>query len=742
MASQPAPQRTVRFGVFEVDLSAGELRKRGHKIKLQDQPFQVLSLLLCRPSEVVTREELRQALWPADTFVEFDQGLNTAINKIRQALGDSADNPHYVETLARRGYRFLGPVDEAVNEATVDALQPGDVHEVVGRNQHVAEGPEEPPAAPAERREWQVLPWALFAAVSLALAVLAAVHFGQSPSEAQAVRFQVPLPDKVTFGRLDWPMVSPNGQRVVFTGIAADRTRHLWVRSLNFLTAQLLPGTEGSWLPFWSPDSRFVAFFSVGKTAIELKKIDVMGGPPLKLCDVAQRCCFSAGDWNKDGIILFTQSGTLHRVSAAGGEATPVLELDKSRQETEQVSPHFLPDGQHFLYLSWTRGVNAEEARSFLGSLDSKKTRMLISPGSNVSYAPPGFLIYGQQEAETLLAQPFDAKKLRFTGEPSIVAEQVPRLLSESASLFSVSQNGVLVYRGANSGHVQLAWYSRDGKRLGSIGEPGIMYGGMSMSPDETRLAVRGMDEQTGTFNIWALELSSGISTRVTFHPVNDLAPVWSPNGRELVFSSDRKARMKFSLYRKAVGGGEEEMVLESNEPSTFAQQWLKDGSILFTSGSNADFYLLPRTGGRKPVLLLKTEFRKGSPHVSSDGRWVAYQSDETGRSEVYIAAFPTFTEKHRISNGGGRAAQWRKDGKELFYLSPEGVLMSVDVKRRAILEITVPKVLLQIPLQEQPKLDEYRVFGDGKKLVVGEPVDEGSKPFTVVLNWTAGLKR
>jgi Tol biopolymer transport system component/DNA-binding winged helix-turn-helix (wHTH) protein len=741
MASQPQ-QRTICFGVFEVDLSAGELRKRGHKIKLQDQPFQVLAILLCHPNEVVTREELRQALWPADTFVEFDQGLNTAINKIRQALGDSADSPRYVETLARRGYRFLGQVNVPAGGASPHLLAPQtEVPEVVGASLHVTERPAEPPVS--RGRNPQILPWALFGFVTIALALLAAIHFHQPPSATQAVQFRVPLPEKVAWGQLDWPVVSPNGQRIAFAGILADGTRHLWIHSLDSDTSQLVQGTENAIFPFWSPDSRFLAFFSVGKTTLELKKISVTGGPPLKLCEVAKRCCFSAGDWNQDGTILFTEGGSLHRVSAAGGDPTPVLEVDRSRHETGQVSARFLPDGRHFLYLSWTRGTGAEEARTYLGSMDSKEVRMLLSPGSMVTYAPPGFLIYGQQETETLLAQPFDAGTLRFTGEPFIVARQVPGDLGESASLFSVSQNGVLAYRAANSGHVQLALYSRSGQRLRSIGEPRIMYGNMAISPDAMRVALHGMDAQTRTLNIWSIELSTGIVSRMTYHPVNDVAPVWSPDGRELVFSSDRKVRTKFNLYRKVVGSAEEEQILfESNEPPVFAQQWLKAGSILFTSGSNADFYLLPQTGERKPVPLLKTRFHKGAPCVSSDGHWVAYESDETGRFEIYLAAFPTFTERRPVSNGGGRQPLWRKDGKELLYLSPEGKVMSVEVKGGSRLKTGAPKALFQSPVRMDNKGPQYSVTGDSERFIIAEPVEKGKNLFTVVLNWNAVPKR
>jgi len=344
MSSQPRAPRVIRFGLFEADLSAGELRKQNRKIKLQYQPFQVLALLLSRPGDVVTREELQRALWPADTFVEFDQGLNTAIKKIRLALGDSADNPRFVETVARRGYRFLAPVADAANGAVAD--QPAqEIHEMTG---NVGENWRR------LRRSWHVLPWAVV--VILSLALIAVVGIRQRPGEVHAIRFQVPPPEKVAQEFVDIPAVSPDGRHVVFSGTDSAGGRHLWLHSLDSLATELLPETQADHLPyrpFWSPDSRFVGYFQLDK----LKKIDITGGPPSVLCDAPYPVSGGAA-WNPDGTILFApMQGVLRRVSAAGGESTVALGLDKSRKEIAQMWPHFLPDGRHFLYLSQSSDV-------------------------------------------------------------------------------------------------------------------------------------------------------------------------------------------------------------------------------------------------------------------------------------------------------------------------------------------------------------------------------------------------
>ncbi|MCU1273366.1 MAG: Serine/threonine protein kinase [Bryobacterales bacterium] len=747
MASPPQSPHVIRFGLFEVDLSARELRKSGLKLKVHEQTFQVLSALLEHPGEVVTREELRRKLWPGETFVDFDHGINTAVKKLREVLGDSADNPRFVETLARRGYRFLAPVDVGRNKAATTASQP--VEEVRGIEQNslgAVERPEQPPVTRTSRCHGQLLPWTLVAILSLAVVFLATAYFRKIPREAHLVRFQIPLPEQVTFDLFDFPVISPNGERVVIAGRGPDGKRHLWVRSLDSHSFQLLAGTEEcpcrsgkaclfTGAPFWSPDSRSVAFFCND----EIRRIDVTSRLSQTVCKIKNY--IGGGAWRKQGIILVSQGDdhTFYSVSAAGGELKPVLQADKSLPFNDY--PQFLPDGRHFLYCSKKQIPAVGNGAIYLASLDSTQTKMLIPVESNVSYAPPGFLIYGRQE--TLLAQPFDVNNLRLTRAPAAIREPVARYAGDSTSYFTVSENGVLVYRGPASGNIQLAWYSRDSTRQASVGEPG-RYSHMNVAPDGRRLAAQRSDAETRTEDIWSLELSSGIFTRVTSSGDN-LFPVMSPDGREVVFSSERSD--KPGLYRKVLGSGAEEMLLESNE-WPIAQQWLKDGSILFffeetlhTFGAKGDFYRLPMSGERKPVLLFKTAFAKRSPHVSSDGRWLAYQSDESGTWEVYLAAFPSFTKNQRVSVAGGCQPVWRKDGKELFYLSLDGKLMSIDVSSGATGAISVPRVLFQVPFQVNEGAEQYSVTGDGNKFLFAEPVERTSTPITVVLNWTEGLK-
>jgi Tol biopolymer transport system component len=563
--------------------------------------------------------------------------------------------------------------------------------------------------------------------------VLALIHFRESPAEVHPVRFPIYLPPKATLQTPDLPVISPDGRQLVFSGVAGDGKRMLWLRSLDSLAVQPLAGTDGGYFPFWSPDSRYLAFCTT--VDLKLKRIDISGGPPQAICDISQGG--GGGTWNRDGVILFRRTqGPLYRVSAAGGEPKPALELDQSRKEIGHYWPAFLPDGRHFLYSVLSNSLN--QTGIYLGSLDSKETHLVLQGASNVRYAPPGFLLFGRQEA--LLAQPFDLKKLQLTGEPFPVAEQVGRMGTFAAlSLFSVSDNGALAYRSSGSSELQLAWYNRDGKRLQAAGEKGI-YRQIVLSPDEKRLAIERLDPKGGLADVWLLELTSGILSRVTFDPGTDGDPVWSPDGREVVFQSNRSGRN--DLFRKVIGGGNEEMIFQSGE-AKFPEQWLKDGSIIFLTLNGKVFYRLPGPGGeRKPEVLLKNDFNKDEPHVSPDGRWIVYNSDESGRWEVYLAAFPSFTEKRQVSNGGGVQAIWRKDGKELFYLTLDGKLMAVDVKGGAVIETGQPKLLFQTSIRVAPTIDQYCVTGDGKRFLFGEPVEEGEKPMTVVLNWPAAIRR
>jgi serine/threonine protein kinase len=568
-------------------------------------------------------------------------------------------------------------------------------------------------SATKRRSRREIWSWSLTAALAVAIGILGIVHWRERPAEAYAFHLEIDAPRNTTF---ESPIVSPNGRYVAFRATVGGGRPALWLRRLDSYEARVLPGTEGAQpSAFWSPDSQSLAFSADGK----LKRIEVSGGPPQTLADAE---FFAGGSWSSDGVIIFQPlqlGGPLYRVAAGGGEAKP-LALDRSRKETGQFGPCFLPDGNHFLY----RSVSADPAKSglYVGSLDSKAPRFVSDAAGQVSYSPPGFLLLTR--GSTLLAHRFDIRNFQLRGgERAAVA---------AVEWFSTSANGVLVYQAGPTNPVQLVWYGRDGKRLAPIGDAGS-YGQITLSPDGHRMTVEKTNPDTGDPNLWMLEISSGILSRLT--SVASLDAVWSPDGRQIMFDADNKGHA--DLYRQTIGAGDAELIFASAE-SKFSEHWLGDGSIIFIDGSA--FYRLPLTGERRPQVLFRSTVAADEPHVSPDGRWIAYDSNDSGRWEIYVAAFPAFTGRRQISTAGGGQPLWRKDGRELFYLSLDGKLMALDVKSGATLETGTPKVLFQTAVRVVPQFDQYCVTADGQRFIVAES-SRDNRPISVVVNWPALLQ-
>jgi eukaryotic-like serine/threonine-protein kinase len=588
-----------------------------------------------------------------------------------------------------------------------------------------------PPTAMPKKRER--VAW-IVAGVCL-LGLLAALPFAiaysrRAPVDERVLKFSVLTPEKAALAGTI--ALSPDGRRLAFVA-SFEGQNLLWVRSLDSLSAQELPGTEGASSPFWSPDSRFIGFFAKGK----LKKADASGAPPQTLCDVPVS---RGGTWNRDGVIVFAPGvpGPLYRVSAAGGEPSPMTALDQSRFETSHRWPYFLPDGRHFLYL-----VRSDQAGVYVGSLDAKETKRLLPTTLNAAYAPPGFLLFLRND--TLMAQPFDADELELSGEPFAVAEGVAYNPGLGRGVFSVSENGVLAYRSGGGQINQPLWFDRGGKQIGSLGAAGL-YFTLWLSPDETRAAVDRMDTQTGANDIWLLDLSRGIPSRLTTDPANDSNPLWSPDGSHIVFSSSREGVS--SLYQKiASGGGNEEVLLKSSEAKV-PDDWSSDGQFIVYQTLNQktrwDLWVLPMSGERQPFPFLQAEFNEQQAQFSPDRKWLAYTSDESGAPEIYVQTFPASGGRWRVSTGGGCQPRWRRDGKELFYIAVDGKLMAVDVKLGATFEAGVPKTLFGTRVFSLTDFrNHYAVTADGQRFLINSTIEETSAtPISVVVNWTADLKR
>jgi Tol biopolymer transport system component len=590
------------------------------------------------------------------------------------------------------------------------------------------------------------------AAAACALAAAAVVMFWApwraDPELPKPVRFQI-APAQGMNPSLSFS-VSPDGTKLAYFAFGSKGTLRLWVRDMDTVESRALAATEGTGPGvFWSYDSRFIAFEGGGK----LKKVDVAGGPPQTICSAPGYVI--GGSWNREGVILFgTHAAAIQRVSWAGGVPVPVTAINAARKDTRHSFPVFLPDGRHFLYLAVSE--TPENTGIYLGSLDSKPDRQdskrVVATEFGAGFVPfskgKGGAILFQRDG-TLLAQHFDLGRLETVGEAMPVAVQLSNYRSASFGSFAASDNGALVYRGANAANTQFVWFDRQGKRLGSVGTPHD-YRQLALSPDGTEVATERNDG--GNPDIWLASLSRGTDTRFTFDSANDGYPVWSPDGARIAFSSDRAGN--FDLYQHASSGAGQDELLFQSDLNKFGTDWSGDGRFLLYSETDpktkVDLWVLPmdgtpggKPGERKPVPFLRTEFNEQNARFSPDGRWVAYESDESGRNEVYVRPFPAAEGgggKWMVSQGGGVTPHWRGDGKELFYLALDGNIMAVPAAASAsAFQPGTPAALFKTPANAVGG----DVTADGKRfllLVSGGEITPA--PFTVVLNWMSLLKK
>ncbi|HXM96366.1 MAG TPA: protein kinase, partial [Candidatus Dormibacteraeota bacterium] len=495
-------------------------------------------------------------------------------------------------------------------------------------------------------RTYNLLSWTLVSVLSLSVLVLLIISRQRGPASAAPVRFLIHPPENSYINAEGRVAVSPDGRHLTFVAPGSNGKDVLWVRSFDSLTARSLAGTEGALFPFWSPDSRWIGFFA---NRSMLQKIDITGGPPIS---VASALAGNGGTWNRDGVILFAAGATrlLYQVSAAGREVVPLTRGEKS-VTVGRLSPHFLPDGKHYLY----EGSQAGAGRAvYVSSLGSDTSKLLVRDGTSPSYQR-GYLFY--LLGTTLIAQPFDEKRLEIAGDASAVAEQV--------QFFSASQTGaVLAYwTGAAGNMPQLMWFDRSGNRLGTLGDP-VRQFNVRLSPDGTKLAAEVYDRQVSSMysqsDIWLYDVSRGVRSRLTSGPGSARVPCWSPDGKHIIFSSDRKGH--YDLYEKAVdGGGNEELVFAS-EIAKYCESWSPDNKFLIfmtisNDSTNFDIWTLPLFGDRKPLPYLQTEFDEFGGRLSPDGKWVLYESDDSGKHEVYVRPLRGSGGKLLVSAAGGTMA-------------------------------------------------------------------------------------
>jgi len=461
------------------------------------------------------------------------------------------------------------------------------------------------------------------------------------------------------------------------------------------------------------------------------------------LCDAPNG---RGGTWNRDGVIVFTPDSLgagLFRVSSSGGSPLEMTKLDASRSEQSHRWPVFLPDGKHFLYLGSNFAGLLENNAIFLGSLDSQERRLLVSTSANAAYAEPGYLVY-LRDNKTLVAQPFDGRRYVLSGEPHTLSDEVLYTPLVNRAVFSVSNGDVLVTQTGKGASVsQLTWFDRSGKPAGTVGMP-ASFGNVRLSPDGHRVAVDQINPDGRNIDIWIHELARGATTRLTFDPSPHQAPIWSPDGKQILFSSNRKVTTRLYL-KNADGSGSEEQVADLG---TFvpvnAWDWSRDGKhVLFRKG-NELWHLSRPEHATKPLLQAKWTVRNAQS--SPDGRWMAYASNETGSMQVYVSPFLNGNGKWQVSSAGGQEPKWRQDGKELFYLSADGKMMAAAVKTGASFEASSPVALFQThrrqPVSSQDVFS-YDVSGDGQKFLILTKVDEANAaPLSVLLNWASEMEK
>jgi Tol biopolymer transport system component/DNA-binding winged helix-turn-helix (wHTH) protein len=733
MGTQPNQALKIVFGPFEYDGLSGDLSKYGTPIRLQGKPLQILSLLVDRPGQIVSRDELQRHLWEGTTFVDFEQGLNSAVNKLRQALGDSADQPRYVETLPGRGYRFIAPVQRASTKAVLEMAAPAALRI-------------EP--KPGRRRQ----PWLPFAA-GVGLAVIAGGGYWLAKRPIQPVaapkltRLAVLPPAGFALegaaSRQSFAL-SPDGARLAFTAMDSSGAFSVFLRDFNSLESRLVPGSEGAHTLFWPPDGRSLYMIVKGK----LLRTPLEGNAHVLLSD-SPSWMFS-GAWLSPERLLVGGFKASYLVSPSGGPLERLHEI--------YSWPQMLPDGEHILYLGEARAGPYRALVRRFG--DASTTKDLIETDSRVLYTAStvtpgtGYLMYIR--AGTLLAHPFDPRSLRLTGEAAPVASRIYYFPTGAAD-FSVSDRGAIAYQSYAS-RSQLVWVDRAGHQLATIGPANINVKSARLSPDGQRLATAIYDIERGAQDLWIFDVKTNSGRRLASEPGLRDAPVWSPDSKTLVFLGGL-SKSYAPVHVRGLGEKDAEEGMPAGD-FQMPTDWSPDGRFIayvntgfprLANETQGDVWVFDLARGRKPVPILNTSYHEANPAFSPDGKWLAFTSNESGRPEVYIQAFqakdaPSVVgERYLVSRAGALALRWRRDGKELFYLGFDGRVQAVPVKLSPKPDFGAPTALFTISTEARAAIHSVLGFdmsADGQRFVIPVVSSAEGPSIVVVQNWESLLPR
>lgn len=590
-----------------------------------------------------------------------------------------------------------------------------------------------PVAVRRKNRERGLVAALVVCAVVAALAIAGSIFYSKkAESFRRVVRAQIGPPEHYSFAAMNFAnrmMVSPDGNTVAFVA-EGEGKQLLWVRPLQAASAQALSGTEGALYPFWSPDSKFLGFFAGGK----LKKVEASGGVVQTLCDAAFG---RGGSWNRDGVILFTPNihDLIYRVGDGGGQPVAATKVLKAGGYAGGRWPYFLPDAKHFLYV----GTEGDEfhGKLYAASLDSMEAKLILPENSNAEYAN-GYLFF--MKDGNLVAQPFDPDKLTLSGNPVPIAPKVEYSEAKSLGNFSISKNGVLLYRSAFSTPVRLVWVDRTGKQVGTVGEPANFTTGR-LSPDGRTVVIGREDpSDSGKTDLWLLDVQRAVLSRLTFHPATSYSGVWSPDGTRLAIAA---LATKVQIM-PANGNGTP--VTASQDLVATVRDWSPDGHTLIIQQQNSstgmDVLALPvadKPQAMNPIL--NSRFDEMVPRLSSDGHWLAYVSNESGRGEVYVVPFPGPGGRWQISNNGVTLGGivWSRDGKQLYFRDVSGALMAADVQPQGSeFHSGAPRQIYAAPGGVWP-LD---TAPDGRILALIRAEQEVPSPLTLVLNWDVEMKK